>query len=242
LNEKRSFLDKILKGFYLSNIMRVGVLFSGGKDSTYAAYLAKKNGYTLACLISLDSINKESFMFHTPSIDCVDKQAIAMRLPLIKIKTHGKKEEELKDLEKAIITAKKEYKIEGIVTGAVESVYQASRIQKICNKLDLECFNPLWQKDQLELLNDLVKNKFEIVLSGVFAYPLDKNWLGRKIDKGFIEEMKKLKEKYKINPAGEGGEYESLVINCPLFKKGLKIKGFIDNGENYSWRREIKLE
>lgn len=222
-------------------VKKLGILFSGGKDSTYSAYLAKKNKYELTCLISIFSENKESFMFHTPSISKTKKQAEVMDIPLIIQKTKGKKEIELKDLEKAIKRAKKKYKIEGIVTGAVESVYQASRVQKICDKLELECFNPLWQKNQLELLEDLIKNNFKIIITGVFAYPLDKSWLGRKIDKKFIKEVKELNKKYKINPAGEGGEFESFVFNCPLFKKPLKIINTKKIGEKNSWRMEVDV-
>jgi len=222
--------------------MKLGILFSGGKDSTYAAYLAKQEGYELSCLITIESLNKESFMFHTPSIKCTEVQAKAMGIPLIKVITKGKKENELKELEKAIKTAVTKYYIEGIVTGALESVYQASRVQKICNKLGIECFNPLWQKDQEEILKDLIKNKFEVVLTGVFAYPFDKKWLGRVIDSRFILGIKKLNEKYKINIAGEGGEYESLVLNCPLFNSRLVVKNFIDSGEGNSWRREVEVE
>ena len=129
-----------------------------------------------------------------------------------------------------------------IVTGAVESVYQSSRIQKICNELKIECFNPLWQKDQFEILYDLIKNKFEVVLTGVFAYPFDEKWILRKIDDKFIADIKKLNEKYKINPAGEGGEFESLVINCPLFKNKLNIvdKNVIGSGNSFS--AEVKLQ
>ncbi|MBI5803214.1 diphthine--ammonia ligase [Candidatus Pacearchaeota archaeon] len=223
--------------------MKLGVLFSGGKDSTFAAYLVKKNGYKIACLISIVSENKESFMFHTPSISKTSVQSEAMRIPLIVQETKGEKETELMDLKKAIEKAKKEFHIEGIVTGAIESVYQASRVQKICDELNLECFNPLWLRNQFELLQNLIKNKFEVIITGVFAYPLDKTWLGKKIDKKFIEEIKKLNEKYKINPAGEGGEFESFVLNCPLFKKKLKVKSFQDfsAGEN-SWRRELEIE
>lgn len=222
--------------------MKLGVLFSGGKDSTYAMYLAKKQGYEPICLISIVSANKNSYMFHTPSISATEKQAEVLGLPLIVKKTKGKKEIELFDLKDAIKTAVKKYQIEGIVTGAVESVYQASRIQKICNELNIECFNPLWQKSQIELLEDLIKDKFKIIITGVFAYPLNKSWLGRAIDKKFIDEIHVLAEKYKINPAGEGGEFESLVLQCPLFKKELKVKSFEDfkEGEN-SFRREIKL-
>jgi len=221
--------------------MKLGVLFSGGKDSTFATWIAKREGYEISCLISIASENKESYMFHTPSIEKTKIQAQTMEIPLIFQKTKGKKEDELKDLKSAIKKAKEKYKIEGIATGSVESVYQASRIQKICNELNIECFNPLWQKGQIELLEDLLKNKFEIILTGVFAYPLDEKWLGRKIDKKFIEEMKKMNEKYKINLAGEGGEFETFVLDCPLFKRKLKIKSWKDFGEGNSWAREIEV-
>jgi ABC transporter with metal-binding/Fe-S-binding domain ATP-binding protein len=221
--------------------MRLGILFSGGKDSAYAAFIAKKFGHELACLISIQSSNPDSYMFHTPNINLVEKQAQAMKIPIIIHKTKGKKEIELKDLENAIKESKKKYQIGGVVTGAIQSVYQASRVQKICDALNLECFNPLWQKDEEEYLNELIKNKFNVIITGVFAFPLDKSWLGKKIDKNFLAEARQLKEKYGINPVGEGGEFETFVLNCPLFKKPLKIKSFKDFGEKNSWRREIKL-
>jgi ABC transporter with metal-binding/Fe-S-binding domain ATP-binding protein len=219
--------------------MRLGVLFSGGKDSNYAAFFAKKNGYDITCLISMISDNPESYMFHTPSINKVSKQAEAMEIPIIMYLTEGKKERELFDLENAIKVAMNRYKIEGVVSGAVESVYQASRIQTICNKLGIECFNPLWQKEQAELLNELVKNGFEIILVGVSAYPFDKKWLGRKIDEKFITEMKNLNKKYGISLAGEGGEFESFVINSPMFKKELRV-GFGEvKGKGNSYSMEV---
>ena len=220
--------------------MKLALLLSGGKDSLYSGFIAKKFNHELSCLISIFSENKESYMFHTPSISKVENQAKVMRIPLIIQKTKGKKEDELKDLEKAIKIAIKKYKIEGVVTGAIQSVYQASRIQKICNKLKIWVFNPLWQVDEEEYLNDLVKNKFKVIIIGVFAFPLDKKWLGKEIDKNFIKEIKELNKKYKISQIGEGGEFETFVLNCPLFKKELKIKNYNDfkEGEN-SWRREI---
>lgn len=223
--------------------MKLGVLFSGGKDSTYAAWLAKKEGYEISCLITLDSSNPESYMFHTPSIKKTKKQASSMEIPLILQKTKGEKESELHDLERAISKAKKEFGVEGIVTGALGSIYQASRIQKICDNLGLECFNPLWQKDQLELLKDLIKAKFRIVLTGVFAYPLTASWLGREINENFVREVEYLNKKYKINPAGEGGEFETFVLDAPgLFKKPLKVKGANFTGEKNSWRMELEVQ
>jgi len=216
--------------------MDVAALFSGGKDSTYASYMARKHGYQIKCLITIVSKNPESFMFHTPAIELTKKQAELMGIPILIKETKGEKELELDDLKIAIKEAIKKYKIKGIVTGAIESVYQSSRIQNICNDLKIECFNPLWQKNQLELLEELLKNNFEIILSGVSAYPFSKEFVGRKIDKRFVAEMKLLSQKYFINPAAEGGEFETLVLNCPLFKKKLCIKLTSILGENYSYR------
>jgi ABC transporter with metal-binding/Fe-S-binding domain ATP-binding protein len=223
--------------------MKLCSLFSGGKDSVYSSYLAKKQGHEIACLITILSKNKESYMFHTPSIEKTSQQAKSMNIPLIIGKTKGEKEEELKDLEKAIKKAIKKYKIEGIITGAIQSVYQSSRIQKICDKLNIKCVNPLWHTDEVNYLNDLIKNKFKVILTGVFAYPLNQSWLGREINPQFVQEIKKLNEKYKISMIGEGGEYETFVLDCPLFTKPLKISSFKDfkEGDN-SWRRELEIE
>ena len=108
-----------------------------------AALLAKQKLYEISCLISIFSKNKESYMFHTPSIKRTKQQAKVMEIPLIIQKTKGKKEEELKDLEKAIKKAKEKYNISCIVSGALASNYQKSRIENICKKVNLECFNPV---------------------------------------------------------------------------------------------------
>lgn len=218
--------------------MKSAILFSGGKDSCYSAYLAQQAGHELACLITIHSENPDSYMFHTPSIKQTQAQADSMQIPLLVHETKGEKEKELKDLETAISKAKEKFQVNTIVTGALHSEYQASRIQKICDKLNLKCFNPLWHKDEIEYLEELIENKFEVIITGVAAYPLDKSWLGRKIDKQFIEDVKKLD----LHPAGEGGEFETFVLNCPLFKKSLEIKDKKISGEGNSWKMEIEIE
>lgn len=210
----------------------VGVLFSGGKDSGMALHLASKK-CEIACLITVVSKNPASYMFHTPNIELTKQQAEAIGLPIIIEKTKGEKEKELKDLERAIKKAKEKYKIKGIVTGALASVYQKSRVEKICEKLGLKCINPLWQKDQFWLLRELVKSNFDVMIVGIFAEGLE-NFLGRKLDKDFIKDLVPVYEKYKINPAGEGGEFETFILNAPFFKKRLKIEKSHVEGQGLS--------
>ena len=197
----------------------VAILFSGGKDSALAAFYSKAD---VKCLISIQSENPESYMFHTPNVHLVEKQAEVMELPIIIEKTKGVKEEELKDLKNAIQKAVTKFGIKGVVTGAVASVYQSSRIQQICDDLGLECINPLWGKPQMEILEDLIKEGFEVLIIGVFGEGMDP-FLGKKIDSEFLKNIAVAHEKYGVHPAGEGGEFESLVLSGPLFKKSLKI-------------------
>jgi len=165
-----------------------------------------------------------------------------MQVPLIIQKTKGEKEAELKDLETAIKLAKDKYHVGGIASGAIASNYQKSRIESICKKLNLKSITPLWNKDEITYLQELIKSNFKVIITGIAAYPLNKTWLGRAIDKKFLDEIKILNQKYKIHPAGEGGEFETFVLNCPLFKKPLKIKNQKISGEKNSWIMEIEVE
>lgn len=221
--------------------MKCAVLFSGGKDSTYAAYLAKQYDNEITCLISIISENPESYMFHTPSITKVNKQAEVMNIPIIIQQTKGIKEEELKDLKYAIKKAKINYKIEAVITGAVESAYQASRVQKICDDLNLECFNPLWQKKPEEQWDDLLKNSFEIIIIGVAAEGMEKELLGKKIDRKMINKLREINNKYRIHLSFEGGEAETFVLNCPLFSKKLIVQKKQTLGRGSSWKMEIDV-
>ena len=218
--------------------MKLAILLSGGKDSLYATFLAKQTD-EVNCAITIKSENKESYMYHTPNIDLVELQAKAMNLPLLIKTTKGEKEKELDELVEAIKEAKEKYQIEGVITGAVRSQYQASRVQRICSELDLYCFNPLWQQDQVELLNELIENNFEVIIGGVFAYPFEKEWLGKKITPEIISKLIEYQKKYEINPAGEGGEIETIVTDCPLFSKRIEIQKSETNYKNYAGTFEI---
>ena len=149
------------------------------------------------------------------------------------------KKTELVDLKEVIQHSKEKYGIEGIVTGALASVYQAVRIQTVCDDLNLWCFNPLWQLPQKTLLRELLSNNIESIITGVAAEPFDDSWLGRSIDSECISDLSRLQESYRINPAGEGGEYESFVINA-LFRNPIKISKSESHYSNFSGRFEIQ--
>jgi diphthine-ammonia ligase len=202
--------------------MKLGVLFSGGKDSTLALHKAVEKD-EVTCLITLRSKNPESYMFHTPNIDLTMLQAEALELPLINKLTEGKKEQELDDLEQAIVQAKENFRIDGVVTGAVESVYQSERVQRICQRQDIWCFNPLWKKNQKKLLEETLERHFQTIISGIFAYPLDEKWLGKEINTNIIQRLLKLQEEFGISPSGEGGEIETTVLDAPLFRQKIEI-------------------
>lgn len=202
--------------------MRLGILYTGGKDSSYAMFKASKEN-EIKVLISVISENEDSYMFHTPKMELINKQSEALGIPLIKIKSKGVKEKELEDLKKIIKEAVEKYRINGVVTGAIASNYQASRIQKICDELKIKCINPLWGMDQEKLLREIVKEGFKFKIVKVAADGLDEKWINRVIDEKAIDELIKLKEKYGINICGEGGEIETLVIDSPMHKFEIDI-------------------
>ena len=217
-------ISEYLDTFLPNKNPKLAALISTGKDSIFALYTMKKQNYPIKCLITIKSENKDSYMFHTPTIELARLQAKAMNLPLIEVTTRGKKESELKDLKKAIKKAKTKYQIEGIVSGALYSTYQRDRIEKIADTLQLKTFNPLWHINQETYLKDLIKANFKIIITQIAADGLDKSWLGREINESTVQDLKKLHKKNKIHLTGEGGEFETLVLDCPLFNKKINIQ------------------
>jgi diphthine-ammonia ligase len=201
----------------------------------------EKQGYKISCFITIDSKNKDSFMYHTPTIILAKLQAKAFGVPLIIAKTKGKKEDELRDLEKAIVLAKKKYKIEGICSGALFSNYQRSRIEKLCEKLAIRSFTPLWHLNQKNYLKQTVKNGFKTIITKIACYGLDASFIGKEITPKIIESLVVLEKKIGINVAGEGGEYETLVLDMPLFKNKIVIEKAEKKMENdFTGTLEIK--
>lgn len=206
--------------------LKLGVLYSSGKDSNYATYIMHQQGYSIECLITVKSENQDSYMFHTPNIDFSRMQSEAMGIPLIEETSKGEEEIELEDMKHAIKRAQDEYAIDGVVTGALYSSYQKERIEKICNELGLEVFSPLWHIDQESEMRKLIELGFEFIFSSIAAYGLNRDWLGNVITDKQIDKLVRLNEKVGLNIAGEGGEFESFVIDSPMYKKKIEIKDY----------------
>ncbi len=225
--------------------MKLGSLFSGGKDSCFAVNWAIEQKHEIKILISMISENKYSFMFHTPNIKLTSFQSKAAEIEIMYANTLGEEEKELTDLTSALIKAKKDFEIEGITTGALASSYQKKRIEKICNELSLECFSPLWQRNQTEYLRELIEKKFEVLIVGVAAQGLDEKWLGKTLNEKVLNELIELDKTIGLNVAGEGGEYESFVLNAPFFKKKLKVveaESHWDKDSGFFEIKKIELE
>ena len=199
--------------------MNVAALFSGGKDSVYSIYIAQQWGWNVTQLVTLQPENKDSWMFHSINIHLTEKVAEAINIPLIKKHTKGEKEKELNDLKEIL----KDLEIEGVISGAIASEYQRTRIEKICHELKIKSFTPIWHKNQQLILRDQVDAGFNIIIVGVFAHGFDKTWLGKTINEKTINELKKLRRKFSINEAGEGGEFETLVLDSPIFRKKIVL-------------------
>ena len=202
--------------------MRVGVLWSGGKDSTYSAWLASKKE-ELACLVTITPKSDESYMFHYPDLKWTTLQAEAMGVPQLTSDTEGVKEEELKDLDDTLAEAKSRFDLEGVYTGALASAYQKSRVERACEKLDLTCVSPLWGADPEAHLRRLVRDGFSAMMVSVSALGLDEGWLGRMLDEGAVDELLALGRRYRLHPGLEGGEGETFVLDCPLFSSRIEV-------------------
>ena len=197
------------------------ILFSGGKDSVFALYKAIQRGFEIKSLLSVFA-GPESYMFHYPNIALTKLQAEAMELPIEVQKSSGKKEEELEDLKELV--AKFKDQADTIVAGALASRYQLERISKIAKELKMSTFTPLWDRNPEIVWNDIIDAGFKVIIVGVAAEGLGERWLGCVITREVLEELSTLSKRYNFHLGGEGGEFETFVIDGPLFKQRIKIE------------------
>lgn len=216
--------------------MRLAALFSGGKDSVLSARLAEKMGHEVPCLVTMRPENLDSYMFHTVNIDAARLLAEAWGKRWVEAITAGEKEREIDDL-KSVLAG---LDVDGVVSGAIASSYQKDRVDRVCRELGLAHVSPLWGRDRAELLMQILVEGMKVIVTAVAAHGLGEAWLGRELDLEAIDQLLRLRKEYGVDPCGEGGEYESLVVDAPWFMKKMVISEVEKTWDGLSGRYVIK--
>ena len=199
--------------------MRLASLYSGGKDSTFALYLAEQMGHEVPYIVNIMPEDAASWIFHTPNLDVVPLMAESMGKQLITAPSTGSEEGDMEGLRNAL----EGLDVEGVVTGAVWSDYQWDRMNIVCGDLGLKVITPLWRQEQDLVMDEFLRSGIRAIIVGCYAEGLDETWLGREIDTEAVEELKVLREKYGISIMGEGGEYESMTLDSPMHSRSLEV-------------------
>ena len=210
-------------------------LFSGGKDSSWALYRALEAGKPVERLVTVHP-EGDSYMYHVPATRLAELAAESIGIGLVAVEPDDFDAEtatdsgrqgdaELEPLEAALdaLDSELEGGITGVTAGAVESEYQTSRIQAMCDRLDAELFAPLWQEDPRELADAMLAAGFEIRIIQVAAHGLDESWLGRRLDTDALDELETLNDEYGVHILGEGGEFETLVTDGPHMERRIEL-------------------
>ena len=204
--------------------MKVGVLFSGGKDSTFSIYKAKKEGHEVVCVVTIFPQSEESQLLHYPNIQFTKLQSESMNIPQISIKVDSTNpNSEAQTLKEILIKAKDEFEIQGIVHGGILSEFQKKQFDQISQSLGITLISPLWKKNEKEYMKDLLESKFHFIPISVTSDGLDESWLGKEITKEDLVTLTQLSQKHGFNLSFEGGEAETFVTDCPLFSYPIKI-------------------
>lgn len=206
--------------------MKLAALCSGGKDSTFSVYKVLESGHTVECLVTIHPSADDSMLFHFPNNNIAKSVAEAMHIPFMGVDstTGSSKEAESESLERAIVQVKSSYNVEGIVHGTISSRFQNEIFSKVCARQGLKNVTPLWSVHPYNYLHTLIDNHFHIKIVSVSAMGLDRSWLGTDLDRKSIAKLNLLSKRYGINLSFEGGEAETLTLDCPIFKKRLSIE------------------
>ncbi len=201
--------------------MGATALVSGGKDSTYAAYLAETQAWPVDELLVLIPSDPESMLFHTPNLSLVRFQAEAWgkRYREQPVPQVGE-EAEARALKEALASAG-----EVVIAGAIASSYQWSRLHRVCFELGRRLYTPLWGKDPARVVEEEIDAGLDIRLVHLAAEPLGETLLGARLDRARLAELERLgREVRPVNVAGEGGEFETLVVDAPFFARRLELE------------------
>ena len=209
--------------------MKVAALVSGGKDSVLALHVAQCHGWDVTHLVTVRPQAHDSYMFHVPNTDLAPRISEATDIPLVVVETHGEKETEIADLESALAALP----IQGFVSGALASEYQRTRLEGVGHRLGLRSFAPLWHKPPGEILQTVGGPGWDVRFAAVAAEGLGEAWLGRRLDAEAALDLERLRRRHGIHPAGEGGEYETLVLDAPCYRRRIEV-----TRAQAEWRRD----
>ncbi len=222
--------------------MKLAALFSGGKDSTYSIYKAMQIGHDVKCLITLFPKSPNSHLLHFPNIKLTELQSETMNIPHIVMKLEtDETNQEISVLGTLLEKAKQDFQIDGIVHGGISSEFQKKRFENICKENNLSVLAPLWKTNPQEYMNDLINSDFKFILTSVSSDGLDETWLGKIISISDISRLNGLSEKYGFNLNFEGGEAETLVVDCPLYSYPIEITKSEKIWDDYRGRFEIEV-
>ncbi|CAL5193147.1 unnamed protein product [Lathyrus oleraceus] len=214
--------------------MKVVALVSGGKDSCYAMMKSIQYGHQIVALANLmpvdDSVDElDSYMFQTVGHQIIINYAECMGLPLFRRRIQGSSRhlelgykttqgDEVEDMYILLREVKRQIpSVTAVCSGAIASDYQRLRVESVCSRLGLVSLAYLWKQDQSLLLHEMISNGIVAITVKVAAMGLDPaKHLGKELAM-LNAYLHKLKEAYGINVCGEGGEYETLTLDCPLF-------------------------
>ena len=200
--------------------MTVSALVSGGKDSVYAAYLADTQGWPVDELVTLRPADPDSAMFHTPNLDLVGLQAEAWGKRHRVVPVAGADEtSELAALESALAGS-----TGPVIAGAIQSSYQWARLLRVADRVRRRVYVPLWRVDPGRVVREEISAGLDIRLVHLAAEPLTPELLGARLDLPLVEEIERRGRTVRpVNVAGEGGEFETLVVDAPFFRSRLAI-------------------
>lgn len=91
-----------------------------------------------------------------------------------------------------------------------------------CKRHGLTSIAYLWHRNQSQLLDEMINYGMNAILIKVACFGLNKSHLGQSI-KDLRPHFHKLQKQCEMNVCGQGGEYESLVLDCPHYKKRLNM-------------------
>jgi uncharacterized protein (TIGR00290 family) len=218
--------------------MKAFISWSGGKDASLALHKAKQeNKIEIAYLLNMVSDDGKNSRTHGISSDLLKMQSDLIGIPIIQKKTTWDTYE--KEFKSAISEIKKNDINIGIF-GDIDLQQHRDWVERVCKDENIQPIFPLWQKERQILMDEFINSGFESYVVCTMADVLDQEWIGRKIDSSFVEDLKKLSN---IDLCGEKGEYHTFVVSGPIFKKRIQlIETEKYSRDNYHFLKILRYE